>query len=128
MIVADTNLLVYLLLPGAFTDEAESVLEKDAEWWRSEFRNVLAGYVRKRLLTRPAAVDTFRRAKAMVDGHEYDVDTATVMALVEASSCCAYDCEFVALAEELGIPLVTSDTRILSHFPWRAMQPAAFIQ
>lgn len=131
MIVADTNLLAYLLLPGSFTDEAEAVWKKDAEWaapilWRSEFRNVLAGYVRKGLLTRSAAVDAFRRAEAVIAGHEYPVETARVLALVEASTCSAYDCEFVALADELGVPLVTSDTRILANFPQRAVKPADF--
>jgi predicted nucleic acid-binding protein len=52
VIVVDTNLLVYLFVRGSRTAEAESVLEKDAVWtapwlWRSEFRNSLAGLVRR---------------------------------------------------------------------------------
>ena len=46
MIVVDTNILAYLYLPGDFTERAEALLAKDADWvaptlWRSEFRNIL---------------------------------------------------------------------------------------
>lgn len=131
MIVADTNLLAYLLLPGAYTDLADKVWEKDDEWaapvlWRSEFLNVLAGYIRKGLLTRSAALDAFRRAEAVVGGREFPTDAEKVLQLVERSTCSAYDCEFVALAEELGVALVTSDTRVLANFPKRAITPADF--
>lgn len=48
MVVA-SNVLAYLYLPGEFTSAAEALLEKDADWaapmlWRSEFRNILAGF------------------------------------------------------------------------------------
>jgi predicted nucleic acid-binding protein len=35
---------------------------------------------------------------------------------VRKSPCSAYDCEFVALAEDLEIPLLTTDRKILSAF------------
>jgi predicted nucleic acid-binding protein len=131
VIVADTNLLAYLLLPGDHTAEADEVWQKDEEWaapvlWRSEFRNVLAGYIRKRLLTRSAAVNAFRRAEAVVGGREFPSDTGKVLEKVETSTCSAYNCEFVALAEELAVPLVTSDSRILQNFPQIALTPADF--
>jgi predicted nucleic acid-binding protein len=39
------------------------------------------------------------------------------MQLVNSSSCSAYDCEFVALAQYLDIPLITEDKKILRDFP-----------
>ncbi|MCO6439628.1 MAG: hypothetical protein J5I81_00810 [Nitrococcus mobilis] len=55
MIVADTNLLIYILLAGEHTLAAERVFQRDPEWaapllWRSEFRNVLALYLRSCLV------------------------------------------------------------------------------
>lgn len=131
MIVADTNLLVYLHLPGEHTTAAERVLERDAEWaapllWRSEFRNVLALYVRRQVLTQEDALAAFERAERVVQGHEYTVETGRVLELVLASACSAYDCEFVALALELDVPLVTSDARMLSAFPYVAVAPDQF--
>ena len=131
MIVADTNLLVYLFLPGEHTAVAERVASVDAEWassilWRSEFRNVLALYLRKQMLGIDAAVDAFREAEAAVRGREYAVETARVLHLVQNSTCSAYDCEFVALAQELGMPLVTSDARVLKDFPGIAIAPEEF--
>ena len=40
-----------------------------------------------------------------------------VLGLAENSRCSAYDCEFVALAQELNVKLVTSDSLILKEFP-----------
>ncbi|MFB6264224.1 MAG: type II toxin-antitoxin system VapC family toxin [Bradymonadaceae bacterium] len=131
MIVADANLLVYLLLPGEHSEAAEEVLERDATWcapllWRSEFRNVLAVYLGKELLTSEAALRAFREAERLVDGREFAVDTAAVLELIEESSCSAYDCEYVALARELEVPVVTSDREMLEAFPGTAVDMETF--
>ncbi len=53
MIVTDTNLLVYLYVKGQRTNQAEAVIQQDPAWaapllWRSEFRNMLMGLVRRK--------------------------------------------------------------------------------
>ena len=40
-----------------------------------------------------------------------------VLDLVVSSQCSAYGCEFILLAQDLGISLVTADQRILADFP-----------
>ena len=40
-----------------------------------------------------------------------------IVDLVAASTLSAYDCEFVALAKDLKIKLVTVDKKILDQFP-----------
>jgi predicted nucleic acid-binding protein len=82
---------------------------------------VLSLYLRKNLVAMDAAMDAFDRAADLVRNREYSVETARVLDLVQQSSCSAYDCEFVALAQELGVKLVTSDSDILREFPGTAV-------
>ena len=131
MIVVDTNLIAYLLLPGERTREAGVVLRRDADWtapllWRSEFRSVLAQYLRRTQLNLATADRIMDEAERLMRGGEYEVRSPDVLRLVSRSRCSAYDCEFVALAEDLTVPLITSDGLILSEFPSVAMSAGDF--
>ena len=122
MIVVDSNILAYLHIPGVHTPVAESLLEKDSEWvapilWRSELRNVLAGYARRGCLTVEEARRIQWEAEDLMSGYEYDVDSGSVFDLVSLSDCSAYDCECVALAQQLRVSLVTMDAQVLRAFP-----------
>ncbi len=57
------------------------------------------------------------QAEGLMADNEYEVSSAQVMQLVNNSNCSAYDCEFVALARYLNVPLITSDKKILREFP-----------
>lgn len=121
MIVADTNLIAYLLVRGQHTGEAEAVYRKDQQWsapllWRSEFRNVLAFYLRRRLIGIDEAIETMEQAEQLMRGQEFGVESSRVLRLAATSGCSAYDCEFVALAHDLGVPLVTSDSTLIAKF------------
>ena len=122
MIVVDSNVLAYLYLPGEYTAAAEALLERDPDWtapvlWRSEFRNILAGYLRRGTLTFDQAQALQNEAEDLLRGAEYEVDSRSVLELVRNSECSAYDCEFVALAMKLDAPLVTMDGKVLGAFP-----------
>ncbi|MBW8885427.1 MAG: type II toxin-antitoxin system VapC family toxin [Planctomycetia bacterium] len=122
MIVADTNVILYLMLPGDFTGAAEALYERDQEWvapvlWRSEFRNALALYLRKKLLTLEEAFEIQSEAEVVISGNEYYIDSPDVLRLAAEIGQAAYDCEFVSLAQRLGIRLVTTDKKVLRAFP-----------
>lgn len=122
MIVVDSNVVAYLYLPGEHTARAEALLERDADWaapllWRSEFRNILAGYMRRKTLGFEAARQLQFEAESLLAGAEHEVDSRLVLELVRDSDCSAYDCEFVALAMTLGVKLVTMDAKLLKAFP-----------
>lgn len=122
MIVVDSNVLAYLYLPCEYTDAAESLLEREPEWaapllWRSEFRNILAGYLRKKMISWEQAISLQNEAESLLDGTEFEVESRAVLELVRDSDCSAYDCEFVALAMKLGTRLVTMDKKLLRDFP-----------
>ena len=125
MIVVDTNVLAYLYLPGDMTVHSERLYAKDADWqapvlWRSEFRNILAGYIRRHLLSFDQALAVQQEAESLLSGREHDVDSKRVLELVRDSDCSAYDCEFVALALQLGTQVVTMDAKLLRAFPSQA--------
>ncbi|MBI5479435.1 MAG: type II toxin-antitoxin system VapC family toxin [Deltaproteobacteria bacterium] len=132
MIVVDTNVIAYLWIPGTHTRLAERALEKDPAWcapllWRSEFRNVLAGYLRRGFLGLPVALQIAAEAESQMGGHEYSVPSAEVLRRAAGASCSAYDCEFVVLAEELSVPLVTTDRQLLHAFPASAVSLAKYV-
>jgi predicted nucleic acid-binding protein len=121
MIVVDTNVLAYLWLPGDMTPAAEQLLASDAEWaapvlWRSEFRSILSGAIRRQTLSRAQAANIAAAAEAQLQGREFSVKSARVLALANRSGCSSYDCEFVALADDIGVPLVTNDRQVLRAF------------
>ena len=106
MIVVDSNVLAYLYLPGEYTAAAEALLEQDSDWaapilWRSEFRNILAGYLRRKAITFEQANSLQREAESLLEGAEFEVESLAVLELVRDSDCSAYDCEFIALAMKL---------------------------
>jgi predicted nucleic acid-binding protein len=130
VIVVDSNVVAYLYLPGGHTGKAEALLEQDPDWavpllWRSEFRNILAGYMRRNILTFKAARDLQLEAESLLAGAEHEVDSRLVLELVRDSDCSAYDCEFVALALTLGTKVVTMDAKLLKAFPKYAEALAA---
>ena len=130
MIVVDSNVVAYLYLPGEYTAKAEALLEQDPDWaapvlWRSEFRNILAGYLRRKTLTFDQACSLQSEAEDLLAGSEFEVESKAVLELVRDSDCSAYDCEFIALANKLQVKLVTMDAKLLKAFPKRAISLAA---
>jgi len=122
MIVADTNVIAYLGIDSPYTVLAEEQLLKDPDWivpglWRSEFRNVLAMYLRKSFLNMGQALRIQSEMEGFLQGCEYEVVSHDVLALAHSSRCSAYDCEFVALARSFDIKLVTLDQKLTRAFP-----------
>ena len=132
MIVVDANVVVYYAIPGPRTPLADRLRKVDPEWhapllWRSEVRNVLAGLARRGEMDLGLAVELMDAAQEMLGGREYEVDSTAVLERAVRSGCTAYDCEYVVLAEDLGVPLVTVDRQILRGFPGTAVALEAFI-
>ncbi len=132
MIVVDTHIIVHLHLTGEYSPQACALLEKDPGWaapllWRSEFRNVLKAYLRRNFLTLEQAYQIMDSALQTLRGREYLVSSERVLSLAAVSGCSAYDCEFVALAQDLGLRLVTLDREIATCFPETAVWLQEFL-
>lgn len=132
MIVADANLIAYLILPGERTEQAEAVLRVDSVWvvptlWASELRSVVSHYMRGGKLTLAQGSAAMERAVALIGGREAPVDSRDVLELAFKSGCSTYDCEYVSLAASLDVSLVTSDKALSRAFPKVAIAPDGFL-
>jgi predicted nucleic acid-binding protein len=133
MIVVDTNIIGYLFLSSEQSLLAERALKKDSEWaapvlWRSELRNVLALYMRNDLITLEHAQRIMDGALELLRGREYEVSSYEVLRLASESKCSAYDCEFIAAANDLKAPLITVDKELLREFPAVAVSLTTFCE
>jgi predicted nucleic acid-binding protein len=122
VIVADTNLVAYLLIEGEKTETARAVWAADSRWmlptlWRSEFLNVLMTSVRAKVITLNQAHDTWQAALTVFGQSEVEPSGDAVLEAAAARNLSAYDAQFVVAATDLEVPLVTSDRRLLLACP-----------
>lgn len=132
MIVVDANILAYLCFPGEFSQLAETAYQKDPHWvapplWQSEFRNILTAYLRRDLMDLKTANLKIDYALGLMRQAELGVSSVHVLELVIASKCSSYDCEYVALAHDYKISLLTMDKQILAQFPKVAITLEEFV-
>jgi predicted nucleic acid-binding protein len=122
VIVADVNLLVYLLISGPFTSDAERAFARDRRWiaprsHRFELLNVLSTNVRAGTIKLDQADVLWRKAFRLVVLPTTDVEPMDVLKLSVNSKVATYDCEYVVLARLRRLKLVTNDGGILRAFP-----------
>ena len=136
MIVVDAMILTYALIrvPGQ-TPAVNQLLDAGPAWaapplWRSERRNVLLQYVRVSEEERPGGpvtLDDARRkmglAETMIADRTFAVDSDSVLNRAERSGLSAYDAEYVALAQDIDVPLTTVDKTLLDAVPDVAVRP-----
>ncbi|VAW39579.1 hypothetical protein MNBD_DELTA03-949 [hydrothermal vent metagenome] len=133
MIVVDTNIISYFYLNSVYSSLAEQVFKKDPIWsapllWRGEFRSVLTLYLRKQIISLPEAIEIFESTEDLLKGNEYEISSTQVLGLSHQSGCSAYDCEFVNLAKDLDVSLITEDKKILNHFREYAISMRQFLE
>lgn len=131
MIVVDTNIIAGAYLESIHSPLIEGVIRKDREWiapylWRSEFRNVLMLYMKKSILSLDQAQQIVISAERRMLNRERWPISSRILELVQSSGCSAYDCEFISLARDLDLPLVTLDKKVLKQFPAVAVSPKDF--
>ena len=132
MIVVDSNVIAYCWLNGPLTAAAQRVRAHDPDWhapvlWRSEMRSILTGYCRDGSLSRTQCARVMEAVEEALHAGEHLVSSADVFRIADNSRLSAYDCEFVALAAALAVPLVTADKAVLKAFPGVAMTMDAFL-
>jgi len=132
VIVVDSNVIVYCWVRGARSSAAQRVRVADPGWqvpllWRSEVRNSLAGFMRDGSLSHARARGIMRHIEGQMTGSEHVPSSDAVWNIVEVSPLSAYDAEFVALAQDLSMALVTEDKAVLKAFPSIALSMEGFL-
>lgn len=133
MIVADTNLVSYLLIDGQHTRPARRVWAKDARWvlpplWRSEYLSVLATSVRAGVLDRDQALAAWRAGVRLLGRSEHQPDGEAVLSMALDHGVSAYDAQFLVVARDLGVPLVTADRRLRAAAPGLTRSLTGFVR
>ncbi len=129
--VVDTNVLAYLVLPSPQSTVANAVWTADSDWFcppllRSELLNVMVKQLQFADADARHLEEMFARAMSLVTFARQPTPRE-VLRLAARSGCTSYDCEFVAVAETVDAPLVTTDKQVLRAFPQRAMTPPGFV-
>jgi len=132
MIVADATLIIHFSMPGSKTEHAEAVRRKDPVWaapplWEYEVLNVIWTYVHFRDLSLAQALEHWDVAQDLIGERTYRMAPAEVLRLAARSGHSAYDCQYVAIAQQLETWLVTSDADVLTAFPEIAVSPDDFL-
>lgn len=122
MVIVDTGPLAFLLLPGDMTDLAQRAYQKDTAWasapiWRSEFRNLVVRYVREGWITHRAAEQILAAAEEKMHPRQYNIDGKAVLELAAQTGLSAYQCEYLALAQDLNVPLITTQDELIKAAP-----------
>ena len=128
MIVVDANVISYLLIRGERSEAMDRLQKLDPDWiapklWLDEFLNVLCTYERTGGLTQEQSVEILEDAVALMDGASYDLPPERVLTVARQTNCSAYDSQYIALAQDLGLKLYTCDKRVISKCPSIALMP-----
>ena len=131
MIIADTSLIACLAIRNEDAELAGAVCAADPVWaapvlWRSEFRHALVKCIQRAGMSLDEAMRALQSAEEIMGGREYQVSSGRVLELAARSKCTGFDCEYVALAQDLDVPLVTADPQILRAFPKTAVSLEKF--
>lgn len=68
-----------------------------------------------------------QRAEELMSGQEYALPSPSILDCVSKTRLAAYDAEFVVLAEQFKIKLVTTDMKIIKEVPQIALTPEHFV-
>ena len=122
MVLVDTNVIAPLYVRSARTEAVEELFARDAVWRTEplaliELSNVLITYERSRYITAATARDCLNRAAAFLQPQLFRVSHQAALEAALDYRVTACDARFLALADQLGIRLITEDARLRAAAP-----------
>lgn len=132
MIVVDANILAYSLLEDERTPITQQVRIADPVWaapslWVFEFENILAMFLRAERWKPEQASEFLSKAETLL-ALVRNPPQAAVFGIVHRHKITACDAQYVALAGELSVPLVTQDSELLRKFPVNAYSLEGYLE
>jgi predicted nucleic acid-binding protein len=117
VLLVDTNVVAYLLIEGDHSASAQALRRRDADWRSEAFllvelTNVLASSIATNRMRRALAEDVLAKAITLLDGKLVRIVHTLVLSVAVRYRVTAYDARFLALAQQLGTPLVTEDAKL----------------
>lgn len=122
MIVVDANILLYALIECDATPLTQELKLKDPDWRAPalllhEVLNALTTQERRGVLTLAHCRGLLRSAEVFLEAAQAAVDMQRALALAAHHGITGYDAQYVALAQDLGAPLVTEDRKLRQAAP-----------
>jgi predicted nucleic acid-binding protein len=122
VILVDTNVAVSLWIENDWTPAARRLFAMDPDWRTEilaliELSNVMATYVRTKLLTPARAQERLEEAQLLLSPGLVEIGHPTALATALKFGVSAYDGRFLAAARELDVKLVTEDPRLRRAAP-----------
>ena len=132
MIVVDSSVVVNAVVEGPLTAEVLSSRAKDKRWiapslWKSEVRSALTQHVRHGTFSLHEGFQRAVESENLVFETREMRDHHSILTVAVESGCSAYDGEFIALALETGLPLLTYDRKLIDLFPAIALTPGEWL-
>lgn len=133
MIVVDTNVIASLFIQRSDSTVCREALEKARTWvvpplWCSELLSALRYETRlvEQAMPLAQAEAVMRSAELLFEPRERKPPAERVLAL-SSRRLKSYDAEFLALAEDLDVPVLSNDRDFLSISAGRGMTPEAYL-
>ncbi|MCH2155870.1 MAG: type II toxin-antitoxin system VapC family toxin [Opitutales bacterium] len=128
MIVVDTNVIAYLILPCKYTEAVERLRSTDDEWiapdlWIHEMLSILVQNERHGQLESSDCMEILEDALALMKENTHTVAPEKTLRVATQTNCSAYDSQFIALARDFELKLYTFDRKVLRSCPDIAIKP-----
>ena len=122
MKIVDTNIVVYLLLEGPYSEAARALHTTDSDWQSESFLmvelvNVLATAMRNAKRPLAESLQTLAEAHYLMSAGLRDAEDRDVLNAAAHFGVSGYDARFLVVARALGEPLISEDAKLRRAAP-----------
>jgi predicted nucleic acid-binding protein len=131
MIVVDASVVAFLFIEGEESATVRKLYQFDPEW-------VTPPILNHEMLTILAAVGTaegdagavesiWREVRGVLGSRQQVPDPVRSLRLAVESGVSGYDAQYLALASQLHLPLVSCERGLLEAFPGKVVSPQSYL-